>query len=70
VYVRYRTYLNVVGMGLKLLGALKRTLRWSSNSQKFKKLILKIWFFQTRKAKEAEKQTGTGNSNGGGNGKQ
>jgi hypothetical protein len=37
VYVRYRTYLNVVGMGSKLLGVLRRTLRWSFNSQKFKK---------------------------------
>jgi hypothetical protein len=69
VYVRYRTYLNVVGMGSKLLGVLRRTLRWSSNSQKFKKVILKIQFFKTRNAKEAGKQTGTGNSNGGGNGK-
>jgi hypothetical protein len=69
VYVRYRTYLNVVGMGSKLLGVLRRTLRWSSNSQKFKKLILKIWFFLARNAKEVGKQTGTVNSNGGGNGK-
>jgi hypothetical protein len=39
VYVRYRSYLNVVGMGSKLLGVLRTTLQWSSNSQKFKKLI-------------------------------
>jgi hypothetical protein len=37
VYVRYRTYLNVVGMDSKLLGVLRRTLRWPSNSQKLKK---------------------------------
>jgi hypothetical protein len=67
VYVRYRTNLNVVGMGSKLLGVLGRTLRWSSDGQKFKKLILKKLFFFTRNAKEAGKQTETGNSNGGGN---
>jgi hypothetical protein len=27
VYVRYRTSINVVGMGSKLLGVLRRTLR-------------------------------------------
>jgi hypothetical protein len=45
VYVRYRTYLNAVGMGSKLLGVLRRTLRWSSTVQMFKKLILKNWVF-------------------------
>jgi hypothetical protein len=42
VSVRYGTYLNVVGMGSKLLGVLRKTLRWSSTSQMYKKnLILK-----------------------------
>jgi hypothetical protein len=48
VCVRYRTYLNVVGMGSKLLGVLRRTLRWSSNSQKLKNLILKIGFLNEK----------------------
>jgi hypothetical protein len=39
VSVRYRTSLNVVGMGLKLLGVIRRTLRWSSTGKMFKKLI-------------------------------
>jgi hypothetical protein len=69
VYVCYRNYLNVVGMGSKLLGVLRRNLRWSSNSQKFKKTHFENLGFLTRNAKEAGKQTGTGNSNGGGNGK-
>jgi hypothetical protein len=77
VYVRYRTYLNVVGMGSTLLGVLRRTLRWSSKSQKFKKLILKIWFFKRETQKKRENGrgwetvtgAGTGNSKGGGNGK-
>jgi hypothetical protein len=54
VYVRYRSYLNVVGMGSKLLGVLRRTLRWSSNSQKFKKLILKFLFFKRETQKKRE----------------
>jgi hypothetical protein len=70
-------YLNVVEMGSKLLGVLKRTLRWSSNSQKFKKLILKTWFFkqetrkkrENRQGRETVMGAGTGNINGGGNGK-
>jgi hypothetical protein len=33
VSVRYRTYRNVVGMGSKLLGVLRKTLRWSSTGQ-------------------------------------
>jgi hypothetical protein len=77
VYVRYRSYLNVVGMGSKLLGVLRRNLRWSSNSQKFKKLILKIWFFkretqkkwENRRRRETVTGKGTENSNGGRNGK-
>jgi hypothetical protein len=77
VYIRYRTYLNVIGMGSKLLGVLGRTLRWSSNSQKFKKLILTIWIFKRETQKKQENRrggktvtgAGTGNSNGGGNGK-
>jgi hypothetical protein len=60
VSVRYRTYLNVVGMGSKLLGVLRRTLRWSSNSQKFKKLILKIWFFKRETQKKRENSNGDG----------
>jgi hypothetical protein len=48
-YVRYRTYLNVVGMGSKLLGVLKGTLRWFSTGQMFKKLILKIRVFVNMK---------------------
>jgi hypothetical protein len=70
VYVRYKTYLNVVGMGSKLLGVLRRTLRWSSKSQKFKKLILKICFFneETQKKRENgrgwESVTGAGTGNG------
>jgi hypothetical protein len=39
VSVRYRTYLNVVGIGSQLLGVLRRTLRWSSTRQMFKKLF-------------------------------
>jgi hypothetical protein len=60
VYVRYRTYLNVVGMGSKLLGVLRRTLQWSSKSQKFKKLILKIWFFKLETQKKRENGQGGG----------
>jgi hypothetical protein len=33
VYVRYRTHLNVVGMGSKLLGVLGKILRWSFTGQ-------------------------------------
>jgi hypothetical protein len=54
VYVRYRSYLNVVGIDSKLLGVLRRTLRWSSNSQKFKKLILKFLFFKRETQKKRE----------------
>jgi hypothetical protein len=50
----YRTYLNVVGMGSKWLGVLRRTLRWSSNSQKFKKLFLEICFFERESQKKRE----------------
>jgi hypothetical protein len=75
VYVRYRTYLNIVGMGSKLLGVLRKTLRWSSKSQKLKKLILKICFFKREMQKKWENGRGketvtgveTGNSKGGGN---
>jgi hypothetical protein len=37
VSVRYRTYLNVVGTGSKLLEVLRKALRWSSTGQMFKK---------------------------------
>jgi hypothetical protein len=83
VSVRYRTHLNVVGMGSKLLGVLRKTLRWSSNSQKFKKLFLKNRVFKTANGRKMGKRTETGNKNrcwggnetgarkgnGGGNGK-
>jgi hypothetical protein len=68
VYVRYRTYLNVVGMGSKLLGVLRRTLRWSSNSQKFKKLILKIRFFKRETQKKRENRQGRQTVTGAGTG--
>jgi hypothetical protein len=73
VYVRYRTNLNVVGMGSKLLGVLGRTLRWSSDGQKFKKLILKNCFFllETQKKRENRRRretvTGAGTWEGTGN---
>jgi hypothetical protein len=44
VYFRYRTYLNVVGMGSKLLGILRGTLWWFSTSQMLKR-ERKIDFF-------------------------
>jgi hypothetical protein len=66
VSVRYRTQLNVVGMGSKLLGVLRKTLRWSSNSQKFKKLFLKILFYY-EKPKKRGKQKGWGTGAGTGN---
>jgi hypothetical protein len=41
----YRTYLNVVGMGSKLLGILSWTPRWFSTGQMFKKpLLLNVLF--------------------------
>jgi hypothetical protein len=63
-------------MGSTLLGVLRRTLRWSYESQKYKKLILKIWFFKRETQKKRENGrgwetvtgAGTGNRNGGGNG--
>jgi hypothetical protein len=66
VYVLYSTYLNVVGMGTKLLGVLRKTLRWSSTDQMFKKSG-----FLNGKRKENGKTDGNGNNNrnGGGNGK-
>jgi hypothetical protein len=57
VSVRYRTYLNVAGMDPKLLGVLRKTLRWSSTSQMFKKLIKKMVFLN-------EKRTRTGKMDG------
>jgi hypothetical protein len=52
VYVRYRTYLNVVGMSSKLLGVLRRTLVWFFTSKKLKKQIFKIYFFKREKHKK------------------
>jgi hypothetical protein len=68
VYVRYRTYLNVFRMGLKLLGVLKGNPQWFSTSQIFKKLILNICVFKRewyRKQEidgsgNGETRTGTG----------
>jgi hypothetical protein len=68
VSVRYRTYLNVVEMGSKLLGVLRKTLRWSSNGQMFKKLSLKNRFFQMGNGRITGKRTGNKNRNGGGTG--
>jgi hypothetical protein len=66
VSVRYRTYLNVVRMGSKLLGVLRKTLQWSSNGQMFKKLRLKNWFFQweTEGKRENGRKTKTGTGAG------
>jgi hypothetical protein len=66
VSVRYRTYLNIVGMGSKLLGVLRKTLQWSSNGQMFKKLRLKNWFFQweTEGKRENGRKTKTGTGAG------
>jgi hypothetical protein len=68
VSVRYRTYLNVVGIGSKLLGVLRRTLRWSSNSQKFKKSFFKFGFLKREMHKKRkngrERDTGTGAGTG------
>jgi hypothetical protein len=60
VSVRYRTSLNVVGMGSQLLGELRRTLRWSSTGKMLKKNYFKKWSFLNGKLKENGKTEGNG----------
>jgi hypothetical protein len=70
VSVRNRTYLNVVRMGSKLLGVLRKTLRWSSTGQILKNnLFKKFGFFKRETHKKRENGMGTRNRNGGGNGR-
>jgi hypothetical protein len=69
VSVRYRTYLNIIRMGSKLLGVLRKTLRWFPTGQMLKKqLILKNRIFYTGNGRKTGKRTGTETKTGTGAG--